>query len=224
MEAPTPAPARGAGDSRIIKLLLQNGRQTGLAPRRNRRRRVDHPLKEFLDAVDDSVSAFARRIGVEAAALQEIIDGEQWPEPAIARRIVDATDGAVSFAALYGEENAPADLAARRIVDDSLDEAALSATLRAAMEQAAGAEKRRAFSREIDMAVEAVANTYAALARVTTRRNLEDRVAQALRPVLAEILQDYAANSVLPADLDQAANQLAARYCARVSRRPSRPR
>lgn len=183
---------------------------------------MDHPLKEFLNAVDDSVTAFARRIGIEAGALQEIVDGARWPEPAIARRIVDATGGAVSFASLFGGERAPADLAPRRAGHDALDEAALSATLRGAMEQAVGAEKRRAFASEIDMAAEAVANTYAALATVTTRRNLEDRVAQALRPVLAEILQDYAANSVLPADLDQAANMLAALYCARVSRPPSR--
>lgn len=185
---------------------------------------MDHPLKEFLDAVDDSVSAFARRIGLEAGALQDIIDGTCWPEPAIARRIAEATDGAVSFAALFGGEGAPADLAARRAADDALDVAALSATLRGAMEQTAGAEKRRAFAREIDMAVEAVANTYAAMAKVTTRRNLQDRVAQALRPVLAEILQDYAANSVLPADIDQAAERLAALYCTRVSRPPSRSR
>lgn len=183
---------------------------------------MDHPLKEFLNAVDDSVSAFARRIGVEAGVLQEIIDGARWPEPPIARRIVEATDGAVSFASLFGGERAPVDLAARRANHDALDEAALSATLRGAMEQAVGAEKRRAFAREIEMAVEAVANTYAALATVTTRRNLEDRVAQALRPVLAEILQDYAANSATPRDLDQAAKRLAALYCTRVSLPPAR--
>ncbi len=174
---------------------------------------MDHPLKEFLEAAGDSAPAFARRIGVRPRTLQAILAGEEWPSPALARRIVDATDGAVPFDALYGDFGDVADLGARRGPDDTLDQALLAKVLCAAMKDFAGYPDCEPWSREIEIAAEAVANTYAALARATTRQGLKDRVAQALRPVLEEILREYAASAIPPARLDETAQCLAGLYC-----------
>lgn len=174
---------------------------------------MDHPLKEFLDAVEDSAPAFARRVGVRSRTLQRILAGEEWPSPALARRIVDATDGAVPFDALYGSFGDVADFGARRGPDDTLNQALLAEVLCAAMKDFAGSPDCEPWSREIEIAAEAVANTYAALARATTRQGLKDRVAQALRPVLAEILRDYGASGIPPARLDEMACCIAALYC-----------
>lgn len=174
---------------------------------------MGHPLKEFLDAVEDSAPAFARRVGVRSRTLQRILAGEEWPSPTLARRIVDATDGAVPFDALYGSFGDVADLGARRGPDDTLDQALLAEVLCSAMKDFAGSPDCEPWSREIEIAAEAVANTYAALARATTRQGLKDRVAQALRPVLAEILRDYGASGIPPARLDETACCIAALYC-----------
>lgn len=174
---------------------------------------MDHPLKEFLDAVEDSAPAFARRVGVRSRTLQRILAGEEWPSPALARRIVDATDGAVPFDALYGSVGDVADLGARRGPDDTLDEALLAEVMGAAVTELASPADCASWTRDIEMAAEAVANTYAALARATTRQGLKDRAAQALRPVLAEILKDYAASAIPPARLDETARCIAALYC-----------
>lgn len=182
---------------------------------------MEHPLKEFLDAVDDAAPDFARRIGVAPALLQRIITGQERPTPDIARRIAAATEGAVSFEALYAApETAVVDFDARRPADDTLDKALLVEAIMAVLGVRAASPSRRAWGREIEIAAEAAANTYATLARVTTRRDRMDRVAQALRPVLEEILKDSAASSVPLPRLDQAARRIAGRYCEMMEGRP----
>lgn len=180
-----------------------------------------HPLKDYLDNVEDTIPAFARRIGVAPALLQRIIAGEEWPQPALARRIVDAVGGAVPFEALYELHGVVvADFAARRDQDDDLDEDLLAAVMYAAIQSMFGPDEAAAISRRpIEIAAEAASNTYAALARVTTRQALTDRVAQALRPVLEEILKDCAASDCAPDRFDEAACHIAALYARALSER-----
>ena len=60
-----------------------------------------HPLKEYLKAVDEPVRDFAARVGASRQTLYRIIAGAQAPKPILARRIVEATGGAVSMDTLY---------------------------------------------------------------------------------------------------------------------------
>lgn len=186
-----------------------------------RSRSMRHPLKDYLDNVEDTVPAFARRIGVAPALLQRIIAGEEWPQPALARRIVDAVGGAVPFEALYELHGVVvADFAARRDQHDDLDKDLLAAVMYAAIQSMFGPDEAAAISRRpIEIAAEAASNTYAALARVTTRQALTDRVAQALRPVLEEILKDCAASDCAPDRFDEAACHIAALYARALSER-----
>lgn len=173
---------------------------------------MPHPLKDYIAATGDTLTAFAARIGVSRRTLSRIIARERAPRPEIARRIVEATGGAVSMAALFGaDESAVPDLAGRRLEESDVDVALLAQVLRHTLERVSEGRGRPPADALIEAAAEAVANTYAAMTAVTTRRG-PDRLVQALRPVLEEILKDCPGLRLPRARLDEAARQASILY------------
>ncbi|MGE0409170.1 MAG: helix-turn-helix domain-containing protein [Amphiplicatus sp.] len=160
-----------------------------------------HPLKDYIVSSGDSIAGFARRIGVSRQSVFRIIAGRQTPKPALARRIVEATGGAVSFETFYGAR--VADLSARR-GEEGLNPDLLALVLRYVLGRVVATPAPLAPAM-IDAAAEAVVNTHAALSKITTRRG-PDRLAQALRPVLEEIRKEYPELRLRPERLDEAAN------------------
>lgn len=166
---------------------------------------MPHPLEDYLAAAGDRVEDFAARVGVEAARLRRVIAGEEAPDPALARRIVEAAGGAVLFESLYGGEVAA--FPARD--DEAIDPVRLAPLVEAALRETGMAEADAVLAAPV--AAEAIADACAALARVTTRRG-PDRLLQALRPVFAEILTETP-DLCVPSDaLDRAAALAAQRY------------
>lgn len=172
---------------------------------------MTHPLQAYISASGDTLAAFAERAGVSQRSLARILSGGEAPEPDVARRVVEATGGAVSLAVLYGASDAEiADLSLRQR-GDGLDIELLAPVLRYVLKSVAGPGAVIS-SEVIGAAAEAVANTHDALARVTTRRGA-DRLVQALRPVLGEIQRDYPELGLLPERLDDAAALAGDLYC-----------
>jgi DNA-binding XRE family transcriptional regulator len=168
-----------------------------------------HPLKQYLADVQESVADFGVRVGASRQTLYRIINGRQSPKPALARRIVEATGGAVMFDALFprpeskGEgrgEIAP--LMMREGAE--LDHQRLKVALAAVVHHLTAQQAPDPSDRTIEIAAEAAANTYAALRPVTTRQG-PDRLTQALRPVLEEILRECADPVPPPGALDRGA-------------------
>lgn len=147
---------------------------------------MPHPLRDFIAETNDTLTAFSRRIGVSRRTLSRILAGAA-PRPDVARRIVEATGGAVAFDALYASAAPVADLTALRRDDaPDLDADLLTQVLGHVLGVIAG---RGIDPETAAAAAEAAVGTHAALAAVTTRRG-RDRLAQALRPVLAETQKD----------------------------------
>lgn len=163
-----------------------------------------HPLEDWLAAAGDSAGDFAARLGASPSALETMMSGAAG-DLALARRIVDATEGAVSLDDLMGA--GLADFMAAK-TDEAIDTARLAAALEEALETLAGAPVPTALAR---IGAEAAAGAHAALARVTSRRGV-DRLVQALRPVLEEMLQGSPAPAVPPARLERAAQDAAGLY------------
>lgn len=170
---------------------------------------MTHPLKDYIVASGDSVAGFARRVGASRQTISRIIAGRQSPKPELARRIAEATGGAVPLEALFGPR--VTDLAERRAAEDALDVDLLAPILRFVLRTIAGPSAPRPSEATIDVAADAVAGTHAALARVTTRRG-PDRLAQALRPVLEEIQKECPELLLPPERLDEAAASAGALY------------
>lgn len=175
-----------------------------------------HPLKAYLQDSGETVSAFARRAGVSRQTLYRIISGEQIPKPALARRISAASGGTVAFVDLYvhacmADDEPVVDLESRRPDEPELDPALLALTIDLVTRSIRPKTAAPLPSDALAMAGEAIANTYTALGRVTTHRG-QARLAQALRPVLSEILKEYAAPPPPAHRLDQAAACAAALY------------
>ena len=150
-----------------------------------------HPLKRYLHDVDERVQDFAQRVGVSRQTLYRIISGAQAPKPLLARRIVEATGGAVTLAMLYGGVKGGAEIIALPVANDEaqLDAARLKLAMAVVINHLRPAHAPPAAAALLDIAAEAAASTYAALSRLTTRQG-PARLAQALRPVLEEILKE----------------------------------
>ncbi len=164
-----------------------------------------HPLKQYLKDVEEPLQDFARRVGVSRQTLYRIISGRQAPKPALAKRIVEATGRVVSFEMLYknGAQKA-------KIVDISdgyeappLDQTRLKSVLSIVVNHLTADDQFSPPETAIDIAADAVLNTYIALSTVTTRQG-PNRLQQALRPVLGEILREYS-DQVPETLLDQGA-------------------
>lgn len=152
-----------------------------------------HPLKQYLADLQESVTDFSVRVGASRQTLYRIINGRQSPKPALARRIVEATGGAVTLNDLFACEDGetailswPGDHA-----ESELDNHRLKLALAIVFNHLTAADAPDPPARFIVIAAEAAANTFAALSPVTTRQG-PARLTQALRPVLEEILRECA--------------------------------
>ena len=152
-----------------------------------------HPLKVYLSELQESVVDFSARVGVSRQTLYRIINGQQSPKPALARRIVEATGGAVSLGDLFEPDAAQATIVALPGAQSEtvLDNHRLKFALSIVFNHLTAQDAPDPPDRSIAIAAEAAANTYAALSTVTTRQG-PARLTQALRPVLEEILRECA--------------------------------
>ena len=150
-----------------------------------------HPLKRYLHDVEERIQDFAERVGASRQTLYRIIAGVQAPKPLLARRIVEATGGAVSLAMLYGGVEGGAEIIAMPAAAEEamLDASRLRLAMAVVINHLRPQEAAPASPETLDIAAEAAVNTYAALSRLTTRQG-PARLAQALRPVLEEILKE----------------------------------
>jgi len=183
-----------------------------------------HPLRRYLTELEEPVQDFARRVGVSRQTLYRIITGSQSPKPGLARRIVEATGRAVSFEALYDRPDqssgaCDASDEERQLEHDRIRQSLAIVAHHLAPDSATVPEDA------FEIAAEAVLNTYVALSNVTTRQG-HDRLYQALRPVLEEILREYL-GPISRSDLDRGAKlatQLYYKAWQPDRRRQSEPR
>jgi DNA-binding transcriptional regulator YdaS (Cro superfamily) len=172
-------------------------------------------LITYLRETRTTPKAFAKLIGVDADRLERMLTGAELVEAGIAQRMVDATGGALILADLTADEareDVIVDLRSRFASDDEeIDVARLEAILKASLVSLLGGGRRRGDDHLPGLAAEAAAHTYVALSTVTTRRGA-DRLAQALRPVFAEILADFEAPVSLTARLEKEARRAAETY------------
>ncbi|GJL96083.1 MAG: hypothetical protein DHS20C05_24880 [Hyphococcus sp.] len=164
-----------------------------------------HPLRRYLREVQEPVQEFAVRVGASRQTLYRIIGGKQAPKPALARRIVEATGGTVPLDALYksGAVNAGAVVVMLSDKNETLLETArLRQAIAMVVDHMTPPDSPEPPEDASSIAAEAVANTYSALSKVTTRQG-PDRLRQALRPVLEEILQEFGASPPSASALDR---------------------
>lgn len=149
-----------------------------------------HSLKQYLKSVEEPITEFAARVGASRQTLYRIISRAQAPKPALARRIVEATGGAVSLEALYQDapHNVPA-LAGGAGDAVKLDDVRLKTAIAAVYNHFAPKGAAPAPDALVTSAVVAAMAVHEALSAITSRAGTE-RLAQALRPVLAEVLSD----------------------------------
>lgn len=171
-----------------------------------------HPLKRYLHDVEERVQDFAERVGASRQTLYRIIAGAQAPKPLLARRIVEATGGAVSLAMLYGEVPGAAEIIAMPTAAEAgaLDAGRLRLAMAVVINHLRPHQAAPVSPETLDIAAEAAANTYAALSPLTTRQG-PSRLAQALRPVIEEILKESGGVPALSA-LDRGAELAAELY------------
>ncbi len=165
-----------------------------------------HPLKKYLSDLQESVADFSARVGASRQTLYRIINGRQSPKPALARRIVEATGGAVSLNDLLVSGDGQATIlpmpGGGR--DAELDNHRLKLALAIVFNHLTAQDAPDPPDRSIVIAAEAVSNTFAALSPVTTRQG-QARLTQALRPVLEEILRECADPVPPPRAIDRGA-------------------
>jgi DNA-binding XRE family transcriptional regulator len=140
-----------------------------------------HPLKQYLQDIDETIQDFAQRVGASRQTLYRIIGGNQTPKPALARRIVEATGAAVAFEALYHGDPAQGEVVGLRAEYDAplLEQDRLKVSLAIVINHLSPQDRQSPPDEAVEIAAEAVVNTYAALSPVTTRQG-PDRLRQAL--------------------------------------------
>lgn len=69
---------------------------------------VTHPLKRWLRDKGEKQEDFAVRVRTSAASISRVVNG-MAPGPALARRIVQATGGEVTFNDIYDPASEPSD-------------------------------------------------------------------------------------------------------------------
>lgn len=173
-------------------------------------------LLTYLRETRTTPKAFAKLIGVDAERLLRILDGAEPIDAGLARRMVDATGGALTLEDLAADGRSPGTVVVdmrSRIASDGveIDAERLAKVLAACLPSLIGGNRRKGDDRLPGLAADAAIHTYLALSTVTTRRGA-DRLAQALRPVFAEILEDLTAPRSAHQKLDRAARQAADLY------------
>lgn len=149
-----------------------------------------HPLKRYLKSVEEPITEFSARVGASRQTLYRIISRAQAPKPALARRIVEATGGAVSLEVLYQDAPHNVPLQEDEAGDAAgLDEVRLKTTIAAVYIHFAPRGAEPASDLVLSSAAMATMAVYEALSAITSRVGAE-RLAQALRPVMSEVLPD----------------------------------
>ena len=188
-----------------------------------RLKKLDHPLRLYLNDVGEPLQAFAERVDTSRQTLYRICNGNLVPRPQLAARIVEATGGAVTFNMLYGgADQRSAEVV--QLVGREEAEAIDFGRMRTALTIVINHLTPETVEPEADLVaigVEAVSNTYEALASVTTLHG-PDRLAQALRPVLEEMLKELTVP--LPSNsLDRGAELAAQMYFQTIPAARYRP-
>jgi hypothetical protein len=170
-------------------------------------------LLDHLAATGDRPADFARRIGLEPEILQRALEGGAMLDRSVLLRIIDLSGGALTLADLDGEAGVAevADFRARFAAKDEIDIEALTSALAEALLPLFGGMRRKGDEFLPRLAAEATAGAYDALSTITTRRGA-DRLAQALRPVVEEILAELSAPSSLKNRVEEAVGQATVRY------------
>jgi len=151
-----------------------------------------HPLKQYLQDVDEKIQDFAQRIGASRQTLYRMFSGVQTPKPVLARRIVEATGGAVTLEMLYsGKREGFADLVgymAEQQVDPPLDVERLQLALSMAVNQMRCRRSQPPTPELLACSAEVSVAIYSALSPLTSRDG-QDRIEQALRPAFEELMR-----------------------------------
>lgn len=169
----------------------------------------------FLRETRTTPKAFAKLIGLDADRFGRMLSGSEAIDPPLARRMVDATGGALILTDLIAQPPGAAavvDLRDRFAAEaPEIDTERLTGILATLLPKLIGGARRAGDEHLPRLAADAAAHTYAALSTVTTRRG-PDRLIQALQPVFAEILEDLSAPAASRRRLQQASEDAAALY------------
>ena len=169
-------------------------------------------LLTYLRETRTTPKAFAKLIGLDAAHFERILAGEAGVGVELAQRMIDATGGALMLEDLVD--------GAANIVDfrtgfasegADIDIERLAEILEHVLPDLIGGARRAGDKRLPGLAAEAAANTYAALSTVTSRSGA-DRLAQALRPVVSEILEELSVPHKKRGDCEKVVLQAAETY------------
>ena len=136
-------------------------------------------------SVEEPITDFAARVGASRQTLYRIISRSQAPKPTLARLIVEATGGAVSWEALY--QNAQQAPEERARDAPGLDRARLKTAIAAVYDHFAPQGAASAPDVLLGTGVKAVIEIYEALSLLSDRSDRE-QLGQALRPVLECVL------------------------------------
>ena len=172
-------------------------------------------LKTYLRETRTTPKAFAKLIGVDVEDLDDVLSGATAVDVALAQRMVDATGGALLIGDFVGNPtNGAADIVdfrSRLAGGAEIDTERLAGVLAEMLPALIGGARRKGDRKLPGLAAEAAANTYLALSTITTRAGA-DRLAQALRPVVAEILEELSAPAAAHRDLEATTRRAAALY------------
>ncbi|MCB2113573.1 MAG: hypothetical protein KDD85_08495 [Parvularculaceae bacterium] len=151
-------------------------------------------LLTYLRETRTTPKAFAKMIGVDISHFDDILAGVAALDASLAQRMIDATGGALMLEDLVGETGGEiVDLRSRFVAGGAdIDVESLAGILAMLLPELIGGARRSGDKRLPALAAEAAANTYAALSTVTSRSGA-DRLMQALRPVVSEILEEMSA-------------------------------
>lgn len=169
-------------------------------------------LLTYLRETRTTPKSFANMIGVDAERVARFLAGEEPVSFEIAQRMIDATGGALTLEDLaVGAHGRLFDLRSRFSADaPDIDVKRLAEILAILLPDLVGGARRKGDDRLPGLAAEAAVGTYAALSTITTRSG-EARLAQALRPIVAEILAELAASVSRPR-LDETVQRAARLY------------
>lgn len=164
-------------------------------------------LKTYLRETRMTAAAFAKLIGVDVETVDRLLRGDMIADFDLAQRMIDATGGALlheDFLCVEPESRSVLDLRSRfRSQAEGIDPSILAEALGRAIPALIGGARRQGDEHLPRLAADAAAHTYLALSTITSRRG-PDRLRQALRPVLLEILEEMSAAETAFDRVDQA--------------------
>lgn len=162
-----------------------------------------HPLKKYLDEVSEPVSMFAARVGTSRQTLYRIFSGSHMPRPPLARRIVEATGGAVTFETLYGRRENRIDFkfaAPSRSDQEALDMGRLTIALAIMFNHISPNHHTSLPETVFSIAAAAAIKIHHALSSISSRSEGE-LLRQSLEPVIDEVRRAYLGAELRPSDI-----------------------